>query len=46
MTRPGKESCSFFFFKTRHVLIFGKVKLSFGCEQLVSIGIVHDCRSL
>ena len=45
MTRPGKESCSFFS-KTRHVLIFGKVKLSFACEQLVSIGIVHDCRSL
>ena len=46
ITKVGKENFSFFFLRHEHVFIFGKGKLSFACEQLVSIGIVHDCRSL
>ena len=46
-TLMGVERKFFLFFLRHvHVVKFGKVKLSFACEQLVSIGIVRDCWSL
>ena len=40
MTRPrvgGKQSFSFLLLRHVYVVIFGKVKLSFSCEQLILV---------